>query len=82
MVCSGLYMIYDVVFEGVHGEDTCERGLRLDHVYSSWESDEGPEKGPLMFNVSISLYLSSSGWVIYDASWHLAHVMVSLAEFI
>ena len=29
----------------------------------SWESDDGPEKGPLMLDVSISLYLSSSGWV-------------------
>ena len=41
-------------------------GVRLHHVFS-WESDGGPEKGPLMLNVSISLYLylylylSSSG---------------------
>ena len=28
-----LTKVYYVVFEGFHGEDTCERGLRLHHVF-------------------------------------------------
>ena len=32
-------------------------GLRLHQVFVSWESGGGPEKGPLMLDVSISFYL-------------------------
>ena len=33
----------------------CERGLRLHHVFFLDKSDGGPEKGPLMLDISISL---------------------------
>ena len=37
--------------------------LNSNHRILSWESDDGPEKSPLMLNFTISLYVSSSGWV-------------------
>ena len=48
-VCN-VNVIHEVVFEGFHGEDTCERGLRLHTCILSWESDGGPEKGPLVLD--------------------------------
>ena len=41
----------NVVFEGFHGEDVCERRFAVTPCILSWESDGGPEKGPLMLRI-------------------------------
>ena len=43
-----------VVFEAFHGEDTWERGLAGPLWILFWKSDGGPEKDPLVLDVSIS----------------------------
>ena len=49
----------------------CERGFAVTQCIFSWESDGGPEKGPLMLDVSISLYLSYSGLLSNFCIWHV-----------
>ena len=41
---------WTVVFEDFHGEGTCDIGFEVTPCLLSWESDGGPEKGPLMFD--------------------------------
>ena len=59
-----------VVYEGFHGEDTCERGLRVKPCILSWESDRGHEHEWALFRATIKIiFVVFAGFHGEDTMW-------------